>query len=193
MTKKKVYFFLFDGYSDWEIAHLMPEIQKNENYDLKTFSIDRLPLKSMGGLTIMPDLKANEIDYQNAGMIIIPGGDAWENKGIKGLDKYIEKARSMRVPIAGICGATVYLANLGFLNNTKHTSNGLAYLKEKSETYTGDANYQKISCVVDDAIITANGTASLEFAREIMIYLKIYEVIKVEEWYELFKDGITEE
>lgn len=32
--KKNIYMFLFDGYSDWEISYLTPEITKDERFDL---------------------------------------------------------------------------------------------------------------------------------------------------------------
>ena len=38
-------------------------------------------------------------------------------------------------------------------------------------------------------IITANGTASLEFAREIMLYLNVKTVEKIDEWYKFHKLG----
>lgn len=34
-------------------------------------------------------------------------------------------------------------------------------------------------------IITANGTASLEFAKEIILYLNVKPVEKINEWYKL--------
>jgi len=31
--KKQIFIFLFDGFSDWEIAYLTSEIQKSEKFD----------------------------------------------------------------------------------------------------------------------------------------------------------------
>ena len=41
----------------------------------------------------------------------------------------------------------------------------------------------------DCNVITANGTATLEFAKEIMLYLKAKPVDKINEWYEFNKLG----
>ena len=41
---KKVYIFLFEGYSDWEISYLTPEINRSENFELVFFSIDGKPV-----------------------------------------------------------------------------------------------------------------------------------------------------
>jgi len=37
-VKKGIYVFLFDGYSDWEISYLTPEINKREEFNLVHFS-----------------------------------------------------------------------------------------------------------------------------------------------------------
>jgi len=38
--KKKIFIFLFDGFSDWEIAFLTPELKKNKEFELIYFSKD---------------------------------------------------------------------------------------------------------------------------------------------------------
>ena len=39
--KKNVFVFLFDGFADWEIAYLTPEIKKNKQFELIYFSKKR--------------------------------------------------------------------------------------------------------------------------------------------------------
>ena len=34
LMKKRIFIYLFDGYSDWEIAYLAPELNKSENHEL---------------------------------------------------------------------------------------------------------------------------------------------------------------
>ena len=74
--------------------------------------------------------------------------------------------------VAAICGATFFMGENGYLNNRKHTSNTLDFLKLQSPNYKGESNYIEKQAVSDGNIITANGTAALEFAKEIMIHLK---------------------
>jgi hypothetical protein len=54
--KKKIYIFLFEGFSDWEIAYLTPEIKKNEEFDLIYFSKYGKSVVSMGGLSVSPNI-----------------------------------------------------------------------------------------------------------------------------------------
>lgn len=49
--RKKIFVFLFDGFSDWEIAYLSPEIKKSNTFELVYFSKDGKPVRSMGGIT----------------------------------------------------------------------------------------------------------------------------------------------
>jgi hypothetical protein len=46
--------------------------------------------------------------------------------------------------------------------------------------------------VTDKNIITATGTAPVEFAREIFKMLSLMDETKIEEWFQLFKNGIWE-
>ena len=77
----------------------------------------------------------------------------------------------------------------GYLDNRKHTSNTLEFLKSQSPHYKGENNYVEKQAVSDCNVITANGTATLEFAKEIMLYLKAKPVDKINEWYEFNKLG----
>lgn len=56
MDTENVYIFLFNGFSDWEIAYLTPELKKSKKTDLKYFTIDCSEITSVGGLKITPDL-----------------------------------------------------------------------------------------------------------------------------------------
>lgn len=53
--------FLFDGFSDWKISYLTPEINKSEGFDLVYFSKDGNLVSSMGGLQISPNTSLSEL------------------------------------------------------------------------------------------------------------------------------------
>ncbi|WP_256719052.1 hypothetical protein [Paenibacillus odorifer] len=67
------------------------------------------------------------------------------------------------------------------------------YLKQNAPNYKGEANYIEKQAVSSEYIITANGTASLEFAREVMKKLEGFPIEAVEGWYKFFKDGFYQE
>ncbi len=78
------------------------------------------------------------------------------------------------------------------MDNVKHTSNDLQYLKMVAPNYTGEHLYQHEKAYSDQHIITANGTAPIEFAREIFKAIS-YDATLIEKWYQLFKNGIWSE
>lgn len=191
--KKKIFVFLFDGFSDWEISYLTPEINKSEQFDLVYFSENGDLLASMGGLQIIPTISLNNLDYEEIDLLILPGGTAWEKEEITGIKKLLKSLFKNEKPIAAICAATTYLGKLGFLNDLRHTSNDFNYLKEIAPRYCGDENYQKALAVTDGNIITANGIAPIEFAREIFKTIGLYNDDDIEKWFQLFKNGIWSE
>jgi putative intracellular protease/amidase len=193
MTQKSIYIFLFDGFSDWEIGYLTPELKKSEIIILKYFTIDGLEITSAGGLKIKPDLSLEQLSSSDISVLVLPGGTAWENNSIKGIDELIKTLHSENRTIASICGATIFLGKKGYLDNVKHTSNDLGYLKYISPEYKGEKHYQSEVSVTDKNIITANGTAPIEFAREIFKDVKLHSEKDIEKWFQLFKNGIWTE
>jgi len=186
----KIYVFLFNGFSDWEISYLTPEISKSEEFELIYFSKDGNPVTSMGGLLITPTTSLNELRIDDVSMLILPGGTAWEKGDNNEIENLVRNLFEKRKPIAAICAATTYLGQLGFLNDLKHTSNDINYLKSIAPDYCGDKNYQNSFAVTDKNIITANGIASIEFAREVFKSIELYSDSNIEKWFQLFKNGI---
>lgn len=193
MTKKSVYIFLFNGFSDWEISYLTPELQKSDKIELKYVSMNGKNVKSMGGLNITPDFSIDEIDSKDVSVLVLPGGAAWETGSINGIDNLIDKLNTKNKIIGAICGATTYLANKGYLDNLEHTSNALFYLQNFAKNYNGKEYYKDEFAVTDNNIITANGVAPIEFAREILKKVELYGEKDIENWFQLFKNGIWTE
>ena len=78
-----------------------------------------------------------------------------------------------------------------FLNEVKHTSNTLDYLKQYAgDQYTGESNYINKQAVRDENIVTANGIGQLEFCREILYALEADTTDAIEESYLFYKNGV---
>ena len=190
---KRIFIFLFDGFADWETSYLAPELNKSEKHNLIYFSINKGIVSSMGGLPIKPTFTLNEIDVEDIDMLILPGGTAWEKGENKDIEQLVKDVYEKNKPIAAICAATAYLGQLGLLDEVKHTSNDLGYLKGVAPNYEGSEHYQNSLAVKGNNIITASGIAPIEFAREIFKTIKLYDNDKIEKWFQLFKDGIWNE
>jgi putative intracellular protease/amidase len=126
-------------------------------------------------------------------VLILPGGSAWEEKSIKGIDGLVEKLYSKNIMIASICSATTFLGQKGYLDNVKHTSNAVDYLKYIAPEYKGEKKYQSDLAVTDKNIITANGFSPIEFTREVFKSIELKSEADIEKWFQLFKNGIWTE
>lgn len=190
--KKEILTFIFDGYADYESAYICSELNAPEtDYVVKTLSFDKEPKISMGGFRTIPDYSIN--DYPNEfAMLLLIGGNAWIEKKNNNIKPIVDYAFEHNIPVAAICGATFFMGENGYLDKRKHTSNTLEFLKLQSPHYKGEGNYIEKQAVSDCNIITANGTAALEYAKEIMLYLKAKPADEIDKWYKFNKMGFCQ-
>jgi len=146
---------------------------------------DLSPIKTMGGIDIIPDIDVENMDANNLDIIILPGADTWLNgKNQKIIDKIKKNAE---INVAAICGATLALAENGILDTKRHTSNDKEVLKMFCKKYKGENLYENKPVVADRKLITATGLAPLEFAFEVIKKLNIMEDCTLNAWYNLWE------
>jgi putative intracellular protease/amidase len=191
---RTVHLFVFDGFADWEAAFAVagihqPAFQREPGrWRVQTVAGSQATVRSMGNMLVLPDTTLDRIVPADSAMLILPGGLGWD----QGL--HLDAARTARqflqagVPVAAICGATAGLARVGVLDERRHTSNALAYLKGVAE-YRGSDRYEDVPVFSDGELITAGGMAPLEFSREIFRRLAIYSDEALDAWYSLYKTG----
>jgi putative intracellular protease/amidase len=193
MQPQAVHLFVYDTLADWEPGYAIAGINNPEwqvqpgRYRVRTVGAGTGTVITAGGVTIVPDMAAADLRPDESAMLILPGGDVWDHGGVP---QAVEKAREFLaagVPVAAICGATSGLARAGLLDGVDHTSNAPEYLQATG--YRGAARYRADPAVSDGGVITAPGTAPLEFAREIFRALGLYEPRMLDAWYALFKTG----
>jgi putative intracellular protease/amidase len=193
MKQQTVHLFVFDTLADWEpgfaIAVLNnPAFQAQPGrYRVATVGVSKAPVVTIGGVTILPDMELDELTPERSAMLILPGGEVWDQGGNTAASDLAKRFLTAGVPVAAICGATAGLARAGILDNVQHTSNAREYLQATG--YQGAALYQDQPAVTDGNVITANSTAPLEFAYQIIKKLDAYTTETLEAWYGLFKTG----
>ncbi|MGA9870593.1 MAG: DJ-1/PfpI family protein, partial [Rhodococcus sp. (in: high G+C Gram-positive bacteria)] len=119
--------------------------------------------------------------------LILPGGDTWGSGHANVLELAAEMVKR-DVPIGAICGATLGLARHGLLDARRHTSNALEFLQAAPE-YAGAEHYSDERVVVDGTVVTAPGTAPLEFAKALFELLELFPQPVIDAWYGLYKTG----
>lgn len=188
----KVYLYVMDTMADWEIGYLTAELNSGRFYrkgispsKIVTVGITKAPVTTMGGLQILPDITVEELDMNNMAALILPGGDTWMEPLHLPIINKVKQCISENIVVAAICGATIALAQNGFLNLRWHTSNDLAYLKMVCPGYSGERYYKNEPVVTDGKLITAPWTAPLEFARDVLKALDVFSPKTLELWYKL--------
>jgi putative intracellular protease/amidase len=184
------YFLVFDGLADWECGLALAETNRCDRFRVVSVGFTTATITTMGGVRITPQIVLAEVDIDDAAILIMPGGDRWEQVTEDALLDVLKQLDTLRVPIAAICGATLAVARAGLLDGRRHTSNRRGYIEEHVPEYQGTALYQNQPAVTDAGVITASGVASVEFAREVLSQLSVYEEGMLMDWYQLFKHGV---
>ncbi len=189
--KKTILFVILQQYADWEAAYIASAITifgKNQ-YNIQTVSLSKDCISSIGGFHILPDYDMQSVpdDYQ---ALILIGGMTWRSEEAKQVKTMVEDCYKKGKLLCGICDAAAFLGTVGVLNDVNHTGNNLNDLKKwAGAIYTGEMKYIAKQAVHDKNIITANGTATMEFAREILLALNIASTEKISDWYHFHKLG----
>jgi len=189
-----IFLYVLDTLADWEISYLTAEINSGR-YLKKNIEKPKIikigkklkPVKTMGGIEITPDICIKDIKTQEDDLLILPGADTWLNEENNEILNFVEENINSNLTIAAICGATIGLAYNGLLNERKHTSNSLNYLKMICPNYKGEKYFFNQPVVIDNNIITATGLAPLEFTYETLKKINIMGENTIDAWYNLYK------
>ena len=189
--KKRILFVILEQFADWEAAYLSSAIYMlgQNNYEVKTISLKKEAVQSIGGFRVIPDYEIQSAPSDYEALILI-GGLTWRKQNAREVAPLAESAYKAGKILGAICDASAFLGTIGLLNYGNHTSNDLKDLKQwAGASYTGESRYLRQQAVSDKNIVTANGTAALEFAKEVMLTLKLAPEKKINEWYQFHKLG----
>ncbi len=176
----EILYILLPDFAAHEVVYLAQAIASDE-YALKEYPkyVNKIvaptldPIKSIGGFRTLPDYAFDTMPDDYAALVPI-------------VRKAIEEGKT----VGAICNAASWMAKHGFLNAVKHTGNGLEQLKIwGGEIYTNPEGYIHTQAVSDNRIVTANGSATLEFAKELLLLLENDTQERIEMYYQFNKQG----
>ena len=163
----KVYVFLADGFEDVE-AMIPVDVLRRGGVEVVTVSTmdDNQLVESAHGVQIVADALADECDFNDADLLLLPGGmpgasNLYDNVRVR---EAVAAQAEAGKKVAAICAApAVVLGQLGVLAGKRATCYpGFEQLLKGAE-YTGEL------CTVDGNIITAEGpAAAFPFAYELL-------------------------
>ncbi len=192
----EILYLLLPDYAAHEIVYLSQAVasdefalKENPKYVNKVVAPTLEPVKSIGGFRTLPDYSFATMPDDYAALVLI-GGFGWGTPVADSVVPIVRKAIEKGKIVGAICNAASFMAKHGFLNTVRHTGNGLEQLKLwGGDNYTNANGYVHAQAVSDKGIVTANGSATLEFAKELLLLLENDTPERIEMYYQFNKLG----
>ena len=87
------------------------------------------PVKSIGGFQTLPDYSFDTMPDDYAALVLI-GGFGWATPIAGHVMPIVQKAIDEGKIVGAICNGASFLAKCGFLNDVRHTGNGLEQFRQ---------------------------------------------------------------
>ena len=192
----EILYILLPDFAEHEMVYLAEAIasdefslKENPKYINKFVASTLDPIKSIGSFRIMPDYSFDTMPDDYAALVLI-GGFGWVTPIADKVAPIVLQAVENGKIVGAICNAASFMAKHGFLNDVKHTGNGIDQLKLwGGENYTNHTGYVHVQAIGDKNIVTANGSATLEFAKELLLLLENDTPERIEMYYQFNKQG----
>lgn len=192
----EILYILLPDFASHEMVYLMEAISSDEQqlkdnpkYINKIVAPTMEPVSAIGGFRVLPNYSFANMPNDYAALILI-GGYGWITPAADAVAPIVRKAFDSAKPVGAICNGASFMAKYGFLNNVKHTGNGIAQLKLwGGDNYTNPDGYVHQQAVADRSIVTANGSGVLEFTRELLLLLENDSPERIEMYYQFNRQG----
>lgn len=192
----EILYILLPDFASHEMVYLMEaissdeaQLKSNPKYVNKIVAPSMGPVAAIGGFRVQPDYSFEDMPDDYAALVLI-GGFGWLTPVADRVAPIVRNALDKGKIVGAICNGASFLAKHGFLNSVNHTGNGLEQLRLwGAENYTNPRGYVHQQAVSDGCIVTANGSASLEFAKELLLLLENDTPERVEMYYQFNKQG----
>lgn len=192
----EILYILLPDYAAHEAVYLSQAIASDEfalkdkpKYVNRTVAPTLEAVKSIGGFNTLPDYSFDTMPDDYAAVVLI-GGFGWATPVADKVVPIIRKALEKGKIIGAICNGASFMARHGFLNEVRHTGNGPEQLKLwGGDNYTNPDGYVHDQAIRDRNIVTANGSATLEFAKEMLMLLENDTPERIEMYYQFNKHG----
>ena len=194
--KNEILYVLLPDFAEHEIVYLAEAVASDEyalkanpKYVNKMVGPTTEPVKSIGGLRVLPDYSFDTMPEDYAALVLI-GGFGWLTPVADEVVPLVRRAVESGKIVGAICNAASFMAKHGFVNSVAHTGNGVEQLRLwGGENYTNEKMYEHKQAVADQRVVTANGSATLEFAKELLLLLENDTPERIEMFYQFNKQG----
>ena len=193
---QEILYILLPDFASHEMAYLMEAISSDEQqlkpnprYVNKIVASTMEQVTDIGCFIVSHDYSFENMPDDYAALVFI-GGFGWMTPVADAAAPIVKKAIDCGKIVGAICNGASFLAKAGLLNTVKHTGNGIEQLKLwGGDNYTNADGYMHRQVVSDRRIVTANGSAALEFAKELLLLLENDTPERIEMYYQFNKHG----
>jgi putative intracellular protease/amidase len=190
-----IYLYIPEALADMEIAQLLVEVNNGRflRKDIEKPQIVKVgnnldTITSMGGISFTPDIDVDNMKIKDGDLLVLPGGMTWQSGNHQKILDAAKKVKANKnITLAAICGATIFLADNGFFDDIKHTSNAKDYLKMFCKNYHGENLYQNKPAFVDENIITASEFGYFDWTYEVLKKIGVMKEATLDAWNNLYK------
>ena len=145
---KKVLYVLLPQFAEHELPYLTQPLRsdsmamkENPKYENKIVAESMEPVEAISGFRVLPDYTFNNIPDDYAALVLI-GGYGWKSEAAERVAPLVADAIRKGRIVGAICNAASWMASRGFLNDVRHTGNGVEQLQLwGGEAYTNAAGY----------------------------------------------------
>jgi len=153
---------IYDGYVHFEVE-IACSLLKSVG-EVITVGVDKGIKGTRSGFNVVPDITLDQLDLNEVDAFIIPGGlpDTEELKDSK-LYEVLGALNEKKTVIGAICAAPYHLAKAGVLQGKQYTTT----LEPTDYDVFNADNFVNKDVVIQDNVVTATGSAYVEFAMEL--------------------------
>ena len=175
---EKIAVFLFDNMTDYEITFITHLLRVDAGKEVVTVSYEDKVIKSASGVSYRAEQLVKDVLKEDLDGLILCGG--WFGEIRSELIQLIQVLNAQHKLLAGICGAgTFFLASAGVLDSVSYTTPITRWTDQHIRVFGQTDPFPKETyvparVVVDGNIITALGTAFLDFAIEICDWFGLF-------------------
>lgn len=191
-----IYLYVPDTMADWEAGYVAAELNSGRFFregapavSFRTVGVSKGPVRTMGGMTVVPDCVVGDIVADASSVLLLPGGNTWDEPRHGAIVQKAVELLAAGGTVCAICGATLALARTGLLDSRPHTSNGAGFLDMFCPSYLGRSFYVDELAVADGNLITASGAGALLWAKLIIERLDVFRPDTLEAWYAYYSTG----
>lgn len=175
----KILVFIYDDMADFEITLVVHLLGADAGKNIITIAYEDKIIKSKSGVLYKPAMLIKDVlVIEDIEGLIIPGG--WNGETRTELISLIRELNEKNRLLGAICAGPRYLACAGVLEYRNYTTSIIEWTDKHRSLFNEEDpfprhNFKSVRVIRDKNVITAQGTAFLDFAIEICDWFSLFD------------------